>query len=391
MKPINEHWKKRLAYHQLSEALSPTNERYHVHNKRSIDMTGIEAFIDLILTDEEMPFIERENDKHGKRYSVRPGMGEHLRRIPDYCSAISLLSPYFTYSEQIELFREAVCIAQLMSCKAFWSLDTCHVLIDSPGQYQGMTTAELFNLFVNNLRKIAKERHSKKEINRQRQAAKALELDYIRYAQSLFEYRAKLLVLRLDLFYRSEIAKTITVERATEDLDRLLNNRRSNKTIFDGMIGYIAKLEYGILKGLHWHVIFFFDASIRHGAKHVYYAQQIGEYWVDCITHGVGSFWNCQTQMGDFVMLGTCGIGEIHYSDQDLRNNLALRVVSYLCKSEQYFRLKVGKDQRRIRRGQTPKRSNRGRPRQERRYGESRVCTHHALSALAISRAPESV
>ncbi|WP_415887580.1 inovirus-type Gp2 protein [Neptuniibacter sp. QD37_6] len=96
------------------------------------------------------------------------------------------------------------------------------------------------------------------------------------YIDKLFKKRSRLLVVRVDLSYKAEIADicrraSFTMadhvsefEQVKADLERLLRNRRHNK-IFRGLLGYIWKLEHGVLRGYHYHVVFFFDGAIRRG------------------------------------------------------------------------------------------------------------------------------
>lgn len=175
---------------------------------------------------------------------------------------------------------------------------------------------------------------------------------------------ARIVVLRVDLYYQKEYWDRINAQDAVADLDRLLENNRCN-TLFRHRLGYIAKLEYGIEKGLHFHLVFFFDGSRRDGAKDIYLAQQIGEYWVNVITKGRGDYWNVNAHRHEYERKDIRGIGLINAHQIAQINNLKELVVGYLCKSSQFIRPKIGPDIRLIRRGNLPKMRpiKRGRPR----------------------------
>ena len=76
-------------------------------------------------------------------------------------------------------------------------------------------------------------------------------LDYI---DSLFSSYAKILVIRIDLSYKTGINANFL--RVRKDRERLFLNAKSNK-IFTNMIGFVWKLEVGFYKGFHYHMIFF--------------------------------------------------------------------------------------------------------------------------------------
>lgn len=56
---------------------------------------------------------------------------------------------------------------------------------------------------------------------------------------------------------------------------------RSNK-LFDNRVGYVWKLEYGIDKGFHYHMMI----------QDINIAKMIGEYWAAVITHYRGLYYS---------------------------------------------------------------------------------------------------
>lgn len=178
------------------------------------------------------------------------------------------------------------------------------------------------------------------------------------YIDSLFDHYATLMVMRIDFAIKEEYLEKVSLEKMQEYLFRLLNNKRSNN-IFNHQVGYIWKFEYGVKKGHHYHVMFFFDGSkVR---QDVVYAKIIGEYWENDITGGMGSYYNCNYKKAKYLYLG---IGQIKHNDNWIRKNL-LMAANYLCKKEQYLFLKLNKKMRTLGKGQIlpPKESKVGRPR----------------------------
>ena len=158
------------------------------------------------------------------------------------------------------------------------------------------------------------------------------------YINNLFSRYARLLVIRLDLGYRKDVDIRYMTEnevyaaywQAKTDKEHLFNNTRTNQ-IFDNMVGYIWRLEYGIDKGFHYHCIFFFDGSKVQ--QDINIADMIGMYWQNVITQGRGLYHNCNRHKKKY---GKCGIGMINYYDEVLINNLKL-AAQYLVKPDEHL------------------------------------------------------
>lgn len=180
------------------------------------------------------------------------------------------------------------------------------------------------------------------------------------YVNGLFDRWSRLVVIRIDLGYRKEL--TVEFDELEADLKRLHTNRRHNDT-FRSLCGYIIKIEYGIEKQLHIHAFLFFNGHKRQGNKDSYIAETIGKYWVDVITSGRGSYWNCNDQKHKYKYVG---IGLVEVGDSDKRQNL-LRAVSYLCKKRtQVIKPRADLQTKLLRKGQLSKLATKlGRPRHE--------------------------
>lgn len=161
-------------------------------------------------------------------------------------------------------------------------------------------------------------------------------IDYAAYIDGLFipvrkpDALVRVLVVRVDLFYLSEIAGAVTFEEVKKDLATLHNNARHNQ-LFESLKGYITKIEYGLKKKIHVHAFFFFDGRERQADVHI--GQAIGEYWQK-ITKGKGDYWNCNYQKEKIYWC--VGIGLVHSADLEKRSHL-LRAFSYVCKKETQF------------------------------------------------------
>lgn len=151
-------------------------------------------------------------------------------------------------------------------------------------------------------------------------------LDYI---DSLFYSYAKILVIRIDLSYKLGI--NVDSLRVRKDRERLFLNAKSNR-IFTNMIGFVWKLEVGLYKGFHYHMLFFFDGSkVR---EDINISRRIGEYWVGDITKNDGLYFNCNRVKNKYKH---CGIGLISYFDEQKRSYLK-DAVKYLTLTEKYLK-----------------------------------------------------
>lgn len=180
-----------------------------------------------------------------------------------------------------------------------------------------------------------------------------------KYIDDLSESYSKLNYVRIDLGYKKEDAKDVTIEDLNKDFKKMLNNKRTKPTVFDGMVGYVGKKEFGEDKGHHIHILAIYDGQkVR---EDITKGTQIGEYWNKHITKGKGTYHNCN--QNDYKENKAVGI--IDHTDKEKRKNLDEKVLTYLCKDEQSIdSLKTNTKDRAFTRGIAPKnKSNVGRPR----------------------------
>lgn len=187
---------------------------------------------------------------------------------------------------------------------------------------------------------------------------------YKGFVQALFNAHSRVVVIRIDLEYQKAIARTVSLSEALDDLDHFVANMRSN-AMFNHMLGYIFKVEYGVDRGIHIHSILFFNGAKRNGANHIGHARQIGEYWQNKITLGRGTYWNVNARIEQYRQKGICGIGLIHWHECDLQANLLDMVIHYVCKEQQMIRSDAEPHRKIIRKQHLPKTNEvrRGRPR----------------------------
>lgn len=324
---------------------------FHARN-----LLDLEIFIEKIQKNDNFPALLPRGST-----DYCPNFISTLGKITGFIETIRHLSPRFEYSEYIELFRNCcldtgIRLPPSADWQQRWKETEFFPGLNRPSTY-------VINDLIDSIRSKCREVYFVRKVrNRRRECARRFK-EYCIYVEALFAIHARLVVVRVDLFYQKALAPSVDLRQATDDLNHLLNNRRSNQ-IFDDLRGYIAKAEYGIEKGIHFHTILFFDGSTRKGSSHIYLAQLIGEYWVEVVTKGNGDYWNSNARASEFDRKGLLGIGPIHASSDQLRFNLN-RIVRYLTKSDQFVRHKCDHKFRLLRRGNMPKIDpiKRGRPR----------------------------
>jgi len=157
----------------------------------------------------------------------------------------------------------------------------------------------------------------------------------------LFDYHSRILVVRIDLRYRKEVSKAISLETAQFHRKLLLEDRRYYPEVFAGLLGYAWGLEYGEQEGgFHYHLLALYNGAERR--DDIGLGMAIRDLW-DAITNGCGQ---CYISNFDKVKLeseGNLGIGMIHRDDVRLRINLIEKVAAYITKKCTAFDIRSGR------------------------------------------------
>lgn len=327
----------------------------------------LERFVDKALLNNEIDFLPCVGTDGRKNYARSTLARRYFEWIPGFIDVVNRLPRKYEYSEPFNAFITCChamgLLNERLDWKSIWVFDpqTTHPC------FGGVSAVEIFNNLVHAIRNEWKVNKLQAKVNTRKLKVANQKVKYCNYVDLLFSYWARLVVLRIDLYYEKQYADSIDVFDLTNDLDRMFNNNARHNSLFAFMRGVIVKLEYGIEKGIHAHVILFLDGSKRNNFSHIYLAEAIGEYWKKIITKGRGAYWNSNARADQYDKLGRLGIGVINYNDDKLRSNLREFVVSYLCKEDQYFRSKGGPKVKLLRKKDFPEMpdSKLGRPRKE--------------------------
>jgi len=276
---------------------------------------------------------------------------------------IDFMLPIYRFNPYVELFIRNM-------NNRLGGTEGVHRLINCNNEV--VKAVDSFNGFVDSIREEAKSKAFKIITNNHKRSSNKNYISLLHYIDNLFINRSRLLVLRIDLSYEKEphnyrLNKEEINQKylqAKNDREHFFNNMRSN-TLFNHLLGYVWKLEYGVSKGFHYHMIFFFDGSKVQ--QDITKAEMIGKYWRDVITQRRGASQNCNINKKKYKYLG---IGMINHNETELIENLKNKVAYYLIKPDYYARMAVmdenGKRGRTFGKGEIIKsKDTRGRPRNQ--------------------------
>lgn len=194
------------------------------------------------------------------------------------------------------------------------------------------------NAFVAALRARANARPFRVLLERFRRRRDKNTRSVRRYIDAIFAHRgSRHLVIRLDLGYAMEDAWTaarptsVTLQQAKDDLRKFQRYLRETMP----STGFIATLEYGLLRGYHFHALIFLNGHLVQDEVRI--AWRLGEHWANVICEGQGRYWNCNAQE-----YAERGIGVINYYDGDKRVALVEKVASYLTKTDFWVQFQPG-------------------------------------------------
>ena len=345
----------------------------HYHDSRKDLILELEKFVNAVITSDDLPCTQTRSSDYQKLYAPNMLAKRYYSTLLEFIWLLSTLPPNYEFSETINTLTRCCHAMNLMNLVdkplhdlRKWSSQRRHIIVDN-----SPSVAERFNILVQLIRQDWYNHNGQSKLNARKKEANRRYQDYCKYVDALFEKYARLLVLRIDLFYCKDLTESKTLHDMQQDVDHLFKNIRHN-SIFKEMVGYVSKIEYGIDKGIHCHLILYLDGSKKNASSTVYFAQQIGDYWNTTVTQGQGAYWNVNKNEAHFKKMGTLGIGAINHNDTILRTNLNERVIKYFCKTEQFIRPKFGNAVRLYRRGELPKINEikLGRPRNK-LFGES--------------------
>lgn len=191
-----------------------------------------------------------------------------------------------------------------------------------------------------------------------------------------FDVCSKVMIVRLDLGYIKKYCpprerKLLMTDHQARAHWRKLLAHLHRDPIGKWLLLYAARLELGMLKGFHFHVLLAFNGNLIQ--DDVGMASRIGEYWKHIVTNGGGVYYSCNAHK--YRYRDSLAIGVIHHdafvsgAGSPSRANLE-RMVRYLTKSDVFLRFSAHR-RRAFFVGGSPKKSDKRRGRPRSRYLKS--------------------
>ena len=161
-----------------------------------------------------------------------------------------------------------------------------------------------------------------------------------------FQHSSNVIAIRLDLGHRKGFSQgklPIKNQQRTDQLQIAFKTASNSFNVFKDhvykvfdrlRVEYLVKMEYGLKRGYHYHVLILID--VQQHQQDVIIGKMLGDYWVQVATGGDGIYWN-----GNAKRKGCqySGIGMIHRNDEEKRKYLETKVVHYLFKYDIPFEL----------------------------------------------------
>ncbi|MDO9178708.1 MAG: inovirus-type Gp2 protein [Agitococcus sp.] len=291
--------------------------------------------------------IKNEQEQTNRRKThVGDGLGLICEKLMFFMEQyLSVFQPDYEYSEHLE---------------AFWSGCKVAGLVDhTTGQIMGLgsnwPSSEQVGAVVTEIIRIVSSKQFKRQVVDRRYQANEKNRHLQDYAAALHLHYSRLLVVRVDWYYRQAIQSSVGISDVYRHLDAMIQNVTDRTGIFTNLVGYAWCIEQGTSRGYHLHTVFYFPGSDHQSDW--YMAQQIGELW-EVVTQGMGTPHNCNTpaEKEKYDRLGILGVGMIHRKDKSACAN-AVKAVGYLAnpeKEDQYLRAKPS-GRRAFATGQLPK------------------------------------
>lgn len=211
------------------------------------------------------------------------------------------------------------------------------------------------NGMVQKIREEGEKAEFKDKVRNFERKSKGNFLEFKRYIDAHFRKRSRLLFVRLDLGYKTTFLDSVgrdakrVYSRIKKDWSTLHKNLNL-KILKSNFMGFVWKLEYGLKKSFHLHVLFIIDN--KQLKSDILIGKIVGENWEKDITGGCGDYFNCNGKKDSYRF---CGIGQVHRDNAEMREILINQVGAYLTKPDYVVALETPDGGRAFGKGNMPK------------------------------------
>lgn len=352
---------------QTGDALNESTHAYHtedgklqVHRTPAWDTASDiwrteELAVKVIRSDEE-PFALRAN-KISKHKHIQPTkLGQQLLHILKIdVNAVAKHYPMHVLNPYVDLFFKQAAQRDLFALAG-----NMRVLNDE----ECVVRFNALNEFVAELRQVGRSADFKKTVGDFERSSNKNRSEICKFLDAHFELHSRLLVLRIDLGYQkskdwpNNPEDDVSYDDVKAHRVALLRHLKKDLPP-DSFVSYALKLEFGLDKRWHYHLLVLLDGSVVR--EDVTIAKLIGEHWKKTVTNGKGLYFNCN---GIKESYKSCGIGMVSHGDSAAREGLK-KAALYMTKTDYYVSLQVPGKDRIFWKGNMPKpkTSSVGRPR----------------------------
>ena len=164
-----------------------------------------------------------------------------------------------------------------------------------------------------------------------------------RWLDRILSRIGRLCAIRLDLHITKEYEwgapnmHAFTLKELFEQRAEFIRRLSSIPALKGSPLGYMIKTEFTLRRSVHHHVLLILDGH-RHW-KHWDIAKAVGEFWVDVIAMGKGTYQNIN--LNTDMNSPDCGIGIVNAYDLQKVHALKTKVIDYLCKPDYLARLVI--------------------------------------------------
>ncbi|QJD69051.1 inovirus Gp2 family protein [Xanthomonas campestris pv. badrii] len=207
------------------------------------------------------------------------------------------------------------------------------------------------------IRRRAKQKDFIRMLDNERRTMAKNQAKLVRDIARLRKRYRRILAIRLDLLYRSDFdGYRGAFNGEKKDYGMIARNREAFLRYLrrggfgNAFLWYAWKQETGVEKGPHTHVLIFLDGKKLRNDSSVAYV--MGRYWVDVITKGEGVAFNCNARKRERYR--RVAIGQLKRDDDKTYQALHDLVVTYITKTDYYFRYEVPDSRRAFGRSALP-------------------------------------
>ena len=312
----------------------------------------VEAVVQLVIEEEGELFRVKKMQGREDAVGVDSVTGKQLKALIDMgCSDDCYMFPAVNMNPYVRAYHEATWRYEGSSCS---------------GEKNAYQIVKELNQVVESIRASLSKKEVRAMEKRHERARAKRHYSAARYIEEFRHSYARITCVRVDLGFRK--GKFLESEDFLGDLEsvkcywRKMRQDITNGVPISDMIGFVVRLEYGVLTGYHLHGLFIFDGSRRQ--QDILLAQAIGEHWINqVVPNGEGRYYNCNRYKERYRHLG---IGVINYYEELKYQALKNFVIEYMVKPD--FSLEsIAPRERTMFRGKMPQSSisRKGRPRKK--------------------------